>query len=181
MKAKFTDCNITVSGNTTLLIFEISPDSKYSAKEIAEEVKQKKGKVFSLAVAEWRNKRSNDANSYCWLLCQKLAELHRTTKEEIYRKYIRAVGQFEIIPIKNEAVDFWINNWGKGHVGRFAEVLADSKIKGYKNIISYFGSSDYDTKQMSILIDEIVEDCKFDGIEVMTPAELELLKGEWGK
>ena len=43
-------------------------------------------------------------------------------------------------------------------------------------MILYYGSSTYDTQQMSLLIDHIVQDAKALGIETMTPAELEALK-----
>ena len=45
----------------------------------------------------------------------------------------------------------------------------------------YYGSSTYNTKQMSRLLDAVIADCKEQGIDVATPAELALLKEEWGK
>lgn len=41
------------------------------------------------------------------------------------------------------------------------------------------GSSVYNTKQMSRLIDHVVQDCKAVGIETLTPLELDRLKGDW--
>jgi hypothetical protein len=38
----------------------------------------------------------------------------------------------------------------------------------------------YDTRQMSILIDGVVAECKEQGIETMTPAEIDELKQRWG-
>lgn len=52
---------------------------------------------------------------------------------------------------------------------------------GYNNIRSYISSSDYDTEQMSRLIDMVVQDCKAEGIETMTPQELDALKSRWGE
>lgn len=45
----------------------------------------------------------------------------------------------------------------------------------------WYGSSTYDTEQMSRLIDAVVEDCKAVGIETMTPAELDALVSRWGE
>ena len=56
-----------------------------------------------------------------------------------------------------------------------------SKIKGCVNVTVWYGSSVYDTKQMSRLIDAIVQDCKAAGIETMTPAELDALVSRWGE
>ena len=44
---------------------------------------------------------------------------------------------------------------------------------------AYFGSSVYSTKQMSRLIDYIVQDCRQVGIETMTPEELARIKEDW--
>ena len=54
-----------------------------------------------------------------------------------------------------------------------------SKIEGCKNVTLYYGSSTYDTRQMSRLIDLVVQDCKEQGIETMTPFELDALKERW--
>ena len=105
-------------------------------------------------------KRSNDANAYCFVLCQKIAEVIKSTKENVYKAAIRQVGQFEILPIKNEAVDRWIETWDSKGLGWFAEILEDSKLPGYKKVISYYGSSVYDSREMAVLLDEIVNQCK---------------------
>ena len=59
------------------------------------------------------------------------------------------------------------------------DILGESKLDGYTNVITYYGSSTYDSLQMSRLINLIQEDCKQYGIEVMTPAELALLMDGW--
>jgi len=126
-----------------------------------------------------RERRSLDSNSYCWVLCQKIAEVIGSTKELVYQKTVRDVGQFEIVPIKDEAVERWIEVWkGKG-LGWFAEVMEDSKLPGYKKIISYYGSSVYNQREMSVLINEIVQQCKELGIETLTKEEIESMNKKW--
>jgi hypothetical protein len=154
----------------------------FEAQKDMEELKKilDKGKLLSVEIKQYRKKRSLDANSLLWVLCQKLAEVLHTTKEEVYKKAIRDVGQFEIVPIRNDAVDAWIRRWGSKGIGWFAEVLVESKIPGYKNVITYFGSSSYDTREISILIDEIVGWCQQMDIESATEDELQRLKDTWG-
>jgi len=113
------------------------------------------------------------------VLCQKIAEVLRTTKELVYQKFIRDVGQFEIVPIKNEAVERWIEVWNSKGLGWFAEVMEDSKLKGYKKVISYYGSSCYDSREMSVLLDEVVRECKELNIETLPPDEIKALKESW--
>jgi hypothetical protein len=130
---------------------------------------------LAITIAPYRKKRSLDANAYMWQLCQKLAEKLGTTKEAVYKKAIRDVGQFEIIPIRNDAAERWIEIWrGKG-LGWFAEVMDDSKLKGYKKVITYYGSSVYDSREMSVLVDYIVQECKDQEIETLPEHELAAL------
>jgi hypothetical protein len=138
------------------------------------------GKPLAVEIKQHRKRRSLDANSYLWVLCQKIAEVIRATKEDVYRKAIREVGQFEIVPIKAAAVDRWIEVWNSKGFGWFAEDMEESKLPGYKKVISYYGSSVYDTREMAVLIDNIVQECKELGIETMPPAELAALKDNWG-
>ena len=138
-----------------------------------------KGKQLDVTIEQHRRKRSLDSNAYLWILCQKIAEVTRSTKEAVYREFIRRVGQFEILPIREDAVDKWIKIWQSHGLGWVSEVLDDSKIDGYKRVISYYGSSVYDSESMSVLLDEVVQECKGLRIEVISPAELESLKASW--
>lgn len=129
-------------------------------------------------IKEHKKKRSLDANAYCWVLLQKIADKLNSSKEEIYKRIIKEKGTFEIIPIKNEAVDTFINAWQEHGIGWICETTK-SKLDGYTNVIAYYGSSTYDTKQMAYFIDYIVEEAKELEIETMTPNELESLKNSW--
>jgi len=137
------------------------------------------GKLLAIEISKAKKKRSLDSNSYLWALCQKIAEVIHSTKELVYQKFIRDVGQFEIVPIKNEAVERWIEVWNSKGLGWFAEVMEDSKLPGYKKVISYYGSSVYDQKEMSVLLDEVVRECKEMNIETLPPDEIRALKESW--
>lgn len=137
------------------------------------------GKLLRVEIKQHRNRRSLDANAYCWVLCQRIAEAIQQTPEDVYRDFIRRVGQFEFLPIKNEAVDRFIEIWQSKGIGWFAEKAWNSKLEGYTTVKAYYGSSVYDTREMSVLIDEIVSQCKEMDIETMPPAELEALKQQW--
>lgn len=126
------------------------------------------------------NKRSVDANSYCWILCDKIAEKINSTKEEVYQKAIKQVGVFKTLLLQNEAVEDFIRLWNKNGLGDYAEVLHESKKnEGCSVVIAHFGSSKYDTKEMARLIDYIVSEAKELGIQTETPEEIERLKGLW--
>ena len=137
-----------------------------------------KGKNLSVEVKPHRNKRSLDANNYCWILCDKIAQVIGSTKEEVYRKVIRDVGVFQIIGVEREAVDTFIEKWSGGGVGWFAEDVGHH-INDERRVMAYFGSSVYNTKEMSRLIDELVNQAKELDIETRPQEEIDSLLKNW--
>jgi hypothetical protein len=127
-------------------------------------------------IKEYKEKRSLDANSYMWVLCKELADKLRITKEEVYKKNIKEVGKFEIIPIKKEAVNTFINAWTIKGIGWFCDILGESKIPGYVNLIAYYGTSVYNTYEMGIFIDGIIHECESVGIPTLTKEQVNNLK-----
>ena len=137
------------------------------------------GKEYKVVVAQHRKKRSLDANAYAWVLIDKLAEKLGRTKTDIYRQYIREIGGVsETVCVLEKAADKLMDGWAKNGIGWQSDTIP-SKIDGCVNVVLYFGSSTYDSAQMSRLIDMIVQDCKEQGIETMTPQELDALKERW--
>lgn len=136
-------------------------------------------KLLDITIKKHRNKRSLDANAYCFVLCQKIAEKVGNTKEYVYRQAIKNVGQFEIVPIRNDALEKWMNAWNSKGLGWISEVFSESKIEGYTNTINYYGSSVYDTKEMALLINEIVEQAKELDIDTVTESEKQSLIENW--
>lgn len=142
-------------------------------------------KQYVVEVKQWRKGRSNDANKYAWVLCQKIAEklseesFH--SKEDVYRKAIKDCGHYTLVPIKNEAVDRWREIWQGHGIGWIAEVFSECRnTPGYTNMLAYHGSRVYDTKEMSRLIDCLVSMAKDIGVETRPQEELDDLIREWG-
>lgn len=135
--------------------------------------------LLDIEAKKHRNKRSLDANAYCWTLLGKLSEKMNIKPADIYKMEIKDIGVYEVLPIKDAAVEKFVQAWQKNGIGWICEVIGKSKIEGYTNIKAYYGSSTYDTKEMSRLIDSIVYDCKMQGIETATPEELARLKEAW--
>ena len=192
MKFNADDVTLQVIDNRPYICFRFPVKGLGVCTAFVEDVKAfiKKHKDIQIDVIKKKKQRSLDANAYMWALCDKIAKQisikHKEyntgityTKEDVYKHQIKELGVFAIVPIKNEAVDTYIRRWNKRGLGWIAEVAAESKIPGYKNVITYFGSSSYDTEEMSRLIDGVVQDAKQLGIETATPEELSLMKEEW--
>lgn len=139
------------------------------------------GKDHTLILKKQSKKRSLDANAYFWVMVNELARVLGTSPKDIYREYVRDVGgNFYVVPVKSYLVRAFSDEWCDGHDGRIAEDMGPCRYtEGYNNVRIYIGSSDYDVEQMSRLIDMVVEDCKAQGIDTLTPRDKELLMQRW--
>lgn len=133
---------------------------------------------YDIVIKKHRFKRSLDANAYMWVLADKIAEKVETTATEVYRKAIHEVGVFTYAAVHSDKAEEFKNMWNSFGVGWFAEEEYCS-MPGSVNMKCYHGSSTYDTKQMSRLIDYIVDEAKGLDIETMTPDELAKMKEVW--
>ena len=166
------EINFTYEGNCKIALTLKNKPTLKQLEDLKNHVDN--GKLLDVAIKKYRKKRSLDANAYMWIILQKISEKVNSSKEEIYREIIKRVGRFEITPIKNEAVDRWIKDWNDKGIAWHSEPLR-SKLDGYTTTINYYGTSTYNTKEMSIVINEVVFEAKELGIETMAPQELELL------
>lgn len=138
-----------------------------------------KFKAGNYEIERKRKKRSTDANAYFFTLADKLAERLNIPKTEIYRNYVKEIGGVsETVCVKTEAVQKLCEGWKHNGLGWQTDTVP-SKIEGCTNVILYYGSSTYNTEQMSRLINLVVEDCKVQGIETRTPDEIADMLSLW--
>lgn len=143
-------------------------------------VRNRKRMLYDLEVREHRKKRSLDANAYAWVLIGNIADALRMPPTEIYRQAIQNVGgNYEVIPVKAEAAEHFKQIWEAKGLGWPCVDMGKSKIEGYRNLRAYYGSSTYDTRQMSQLIDNLVQDCRALDIEVKSQEEIASLMEAW--
>ena len=173
---KINSLNIDFLTGKTLLTLEVN--EKAEIKQGYDELHN--AEKLSIKIKKYRKKRSLDANSYFWALVGKLAAKTQQNKTDIYRQLIREIGDnFEILPIRNDAVQTFISNWEHGRLGWVCDIVGASKIMGYTNVCVYYGSSTYDSKQMSDLINSVIVECKEQGIQTATPAEVDNMLSLW--
>lgn len=137
------------------------------------------GKV-SVEIKPYREKRSLNANSYAWVLIDKLASKLNIPPEEVYRNTIESLGGVsEIVRCKASAVPTLKASWE--HHGLGWQMRVADERNGWADCILYYGSSVYDTAQMKRLIDLLVEECKEQGIDTMSEYERGLLLEKWNR
>lgn len=128
-----------------------------------------------------RKRRSLDANAYLWVLLDKLSAELGAPKEELYQMQIKQIGGVsDIVCVRNKALDKFRREWEAKGLGWQTDTIP-VKSEGCTGVICYYGSSTFDTKQMSRLIDSVVTDCKSIGIETKSREEINSLLEEWGK
>ncbi len=177
MKAtgKIKDVNIDFESNN--IIFSLILNERKTAEEIANKLKDEE--KLSIDISKYRKKRSLDANGYLWVLCDEIAKVIGSTKEEVYIQAVKEVGVFDYILLIEKAVDKFISNWKCKGLGWYAEKLDNSKIDGCIKVMAFYGSSVYNTEEMARLIDYVVEEAKELGIDTRTPEEIENMKSLW--
>lgn len=138
------------------------------------------GQELEIEIRKQRKRRSLDANAYFWVLAGKLAGKLHISPTEVYRHYIQDIGgNYEAVTVAEEGAAKLREMWSAHGKGWLTEALS-SFFPGYVTLLLYYGSSTYDSAQMSRLIDMIVTDCKAQGIETLTPDRLDAMKERWG-
>ena len=137
---------------------------------------QDKDKIYE--IKEHKQKRSLNANAYCWVLIGKIADAIGSTKEEVYITYITNKGIYRIITIDKKAATTFMKVWSDKGLGWICET-SESNNEDFIDVVAYYGTSSYNTKQMANFIDYVVEEAKNLDIDTITPAELQALKDGW--
>lgn len=136
-------------------------------------------KEISFELKEARKHRSTDANAYCWVLIDKIAERTGEKKTDVYRHAIKEIGGVsDTICVMDKAVERLRTGWEKNGIGWQTDVMK-SQIPGCTNVILYYGSSVYDSKQMASLIDSLIQDAEALGIPTISDEQAEKMIGAW--
>ena len=124
-------------------------------------------------IREYKEKRSLNANNYYWELVTQLGNVLGMDKEWLHFLLLQKYGQSEMISV---IADIDMKDYLKYYTEAGESVLNGKTFKHYK---VYKGSSEMDRKEMSILINGLVEECHIQGVETKTPAEINSLLERW--
>ena len=130
---------------------------------------------LSIEIKPYREKRSLNANNYCWKILTEIADVLRAGKDEIYLKMLKRYGQSDLISV--------LSHVPVAHYFKYFEEAGTSKLNGkeFTHYRVYKGSSEYDSREMSIFIDGVVSEAKELGIQTETPDEIARLKALWSE
>lgn len=119
------------------------------------------------------NIRSFRANRYCWKLINEIANVTRASKEEVYIEMLKRYGQNEVTSVLSQ-IDVSKHFKYYEEIGRGID-----NGEEYTHYRVYKGSSEYNKREMAILIDGVVSECMELGISTLTPAQLKSIKESW--
>ena len=132
---------------------------------------QDKDKIYE--IKEYKEKRSLNANNYAWKLITEIGNKLLKSKEEVYLQMLKDYGQSEIVSILSsiDPIGYF----------KYYEEIGTSVLNGkeFTHYKIFKGTSEYNTKEMSIFIDGVVEEAKQLDIETKTPEDIERLKRWW--
>lgn len=138
-------------------------------------------KEVNIEIKKHNKKRSLDSNAYAWVLIDKIAEKTGLRKTEVYRNAIKEIGGVsDTICVMDKAVDRLREGWEKNGIGWQTDTMK-SKVEGCTNVVLYYGSSTYDSKQMAQLIDSLVQDAEALGIPTLPDFTVKKKLEHWNK
>lgn len=176
MKARAINKGLLLSGAPTITFELDKTDRSFLDNDMLD------GRDLDLTVKAFRKKRSLNANAYMWELCGKLAEtLDGVTKDDVYREAVRNTGVYKDIELPIEDAETLQTAWKLLGTGWITERIDFGNSESTVRIRFYYGTSRYNTAQMSRIIDGLVQDCKAVGIKTLDDVEIERLVSAWNQ
>ena len=146
-----------------------------------EEVEKYQGKELDISFDQHREKRSLSANAYFHTLTDKLRQAVNISMAECKNHLIASYGQIlylgeqQAVIKSNIPPDMMYQN---EYLHTWLVKVGEDGTYFYR---VYRGSSTYDTKEMSQLIDGTIQECKAVGIETMNPKQLKVILDMWDR
>lgn len=130
---------------------------------------------YDIKIDKHRNKRSLDANAYSWVLQTEIANVLRESKEKIHFDMLKTYGQRDYISMLADIniADYYTYYEYKGTFSQ------NDKI--FKSYLIYKETHNYNSKEMSIFIDGVVQEARNLGIETLKDKEINSLIEEMEK
>lgn len=129
-----------------------------------------KEKLYDVKITEYSDKRTKTMNSYYWVLVTQLANVLRTSKDELHTELIKRYSQRDYISL--------LANIKPSDYFPYYEYQNTFKHNNntFKSYLVFKRSSDMNKQEFSILLDGLISECKEVGINTMTPEEIAQLR-----
>ena len=183
-KGKFHSVSRDVDGH--LIVAFRSYEEKKTLSEL-EDVKEEG--TLSISAEKPKTKRSLSANAYYRVLCGKMAAYMHISTSRMHNVLLRRYGAIQtvdgddmicFIPDTEEAEEMALEA-DTFHIKPTSSTILykDGNMRRMYMVLK--PSHEYDTKEMSVLIHGIVDECNNCGIPTATPAEIAEMMAHYGK
>lgn len=131
--------------------------------------------LLSIEANKYRKKRSLEANALLWACLGEIAAALHTDKWEVYLLMLKRYGTYTYICVKPNMVEAVKRQW------RECEDIGPITINGAEaeQLLCYFGSSTYNTKEMSVLIDGVISEMKEIGLQPPLTRDVQNALKQW--
>lgn len=171
MKGRLKDLTIGLGGEQNITISV--------AGDFRDEYRKLKDMDVDVVIRKHRKLRSLDANAYAWLLIGKIADIIRPPldKNTCYMMMLQRYGQGGVISVQTDKLD------GVTRAFDYWEPRGTGTVNGkdFTHLHVWVGSSKYDTREMSVFIDGIVQEARDLGIDTDTPEQIARFMAQWGE
>lgn len=135
-------------------------------------IQKMKAAPYDLSLKEHREKRSLSANSMMWAvlgeMARELAKNHGgVSPDDLYRGYIRSTGNYYVAECWEDSLPKLQKTWesnGTGWIAEATEPVDECDGMQKWSVRLWYGSSQYDSAEMSRLIDAVLQDAHAMGL-----------------
>ena len=169
VKASLKDIGRSYIDNKTTFTFETE------SMTAAEELERMQNVDLRVNVVKYRKKRSLSANALFWSCVGKIANATRADKWDVYLQLLKDYGKYTYIVCRPSMVDAVRSQWRESMVWNSVDVNGEEAVQ----MLCFFGSSSYNTKEMSVLIDGAIETMKELGLDLPMPQDIKTALEQW--
>lgn len=139
--------------------------------------KIQKADKLNITAKIWRKHRSLDANALLWACLGEIAAALGTDKWDVYLKMLKRYGKYTYICVKPAVVEAVKAQW------RECEEVGKVNINGREAVqmLCYFGSSTYDSKEFSVLLDGVISEMKEMGLQPPPTGDIKRAMENYGQ
>ena len=159
LKAKLHGEPIKDMNGNNLIILNIGKDDK----KLHKIYNDFNDKDILVDVKKYKKMRSNEQNRYFWKCVALLAAALGNDNWDQYLMELERYGKYNNIIIRKDAYNDFRNMWRET---RIVGERRDKEGNEFYDINCYYGSSSYDTAEMSRLIDGVKQDMADAGISI---------------
>lgn len=167
MKARLRDLSVNYENGNAIASFELE--------SLPEIIEKYRGKELEIKISQYFRRRSLNANAYYWVLCNQLAGARGMTNTEMHNFLLAEYGKFDGLEIAMRPDIDWMKL-------NDIHLRPTKRKEGSYDVYQVIkGSHEYDTEEMSKLIDGVIREANGEGIETITPQEKEWMMQKYDK